>query len=59
MLRIIQMMYRSPFSEAIWVGSNKFQEDENDEGEKEFRWMHPRVTRTSLSLKSPIQNHSA
>jgi len=53
------MIYRSPFSEVIWVGSNKFQEDENDEGENEFRWMHPRVTLTSFRLKSPIQNHSA
>jgi len=53
------MIYRSPFSEVISVGSNKFQEDENDEGENEFRWMHPRVTHTSLRLKSPIQNHSA
>ena len=59
MLRIIQMIYRSPFSEVVWVGSNKFQDDENDEGENDFRWMHPRVTRTSLRLKSPIQNHSA
>jgi hypothetical protein len=57
------MIHRSPFSEVIWVGSDKFQEDENDEGEKEFRWMHLRVTRAFLRLKSPIlnpiQNHSA
>jgi hypothetical protein len=45
-------------SEVIQVCTNKFQ-DENDEGENEFRWMHPRVTHTFLRLKSPIQNHSA
>jgi len=59
MPRIIQIIYRSQFSEVILVGSNKFQEDENEEGENEFRWMHPGVTRISLRLKSPIQNHSA
>jgi hypothetical protein len=53
------MMYRNPFSEVIQVCSNKFEGDENDEGENEFSWMHPRVTLTSLRLKSPIQNHSA
>jgi hypothetical protein len=57
--QIIQMIYRNQFSEAIWAGSNKFQGYENDEGGNELRWMHPRVTRTSLRLKSPIQNHSA